>query len=89
MTSTGCPVSVQMSQLRNLPGLSSVWSLFQNHLVRMPVRDGGDPVHRGRAADDDGRCPAGTARHSEVGRLTGKLHVVTIEPLRAAEEPPK
>jgi hypothetical protein len=25
----------------------------------------------------------------EVGRLRGKLQVVTIEPMRAAEEPPK
>src|SRR5215468_7006462 len=88
MTSTGWPVSVQMSQLRNLPGLSSLWSVFENHLVRIPCVtaamvsiESGPPTSTG--------APAGTAMHVEVGRFTGKLQVVTIEPRRAAEEPPK
>lgn len=34
-------------------------------------------------------APMGTAINTDVGKFTGKLQVVTIDPERAAEEPPK
>src|ERR1700691_5228656 len=77
-----------MSQLRNLPGFKSLWSASENHLVRMPCVTAaiqsievGPPTSTG--------APVATATHVEVGRFTGNPHVVTIEPKRAAEEPPK
>ena len=61
---------------------------FENHLVRIPVvtaamvsMEVGPPTMTG--------LPTGTAMQTEVGRLTGKLQLDTIEPKRAAEEPPK
>ena len=88
ITSTGWPVSVQMSQLKNLPGLSRLNSLSENHLVRMPwVTAAIQSIASGPPTTTG--APRGTAMSVDVGRLSGKLHVVTIEPRRAAEDPAK
>ncbi len=74
ITSTGWPVKVQMSQLKNLPGLSRLNSLSENHLVRDALGDRGHPVHRVRSADDHGLAQGhgherrGREVHREVAR---------------------
>src|SRR6202789_2618361 len=77
-----------MSLESHLPGLSRLWSASENHLVRMPCVTAaiqsiasGPPTITG--------APRGTAMSVDVGRLTGKLQGVTIEPCRAADDPPK
>src|SRR5438477_6628748 len=87
ITSTGWPVREQISQLSRLPGFSNVCNAFENHLVRNPRVTAaivsmlvGPPTSTG--------APRGTAMHTEVGRLTGKPQLDTIDVVRAAEEPP-
>src|SRR5262245_30214402 len=76
-----------MILLRRGPALRNFLRESANHLVRMPrvtaaitSIESGPPTSTGR--------PFGTDRQNDVGRLTGKLHELTIEPSRPADEPP-
>ncbi|MBK6531961.1 MAG: hypothetical protein IPF99_20855 [Deltaproteobacteria bacterium] len=80
----------QITRLSRDPGLarSTAWSRSETHFVRMPCvtaamrsSAGGPPTSTGG--------PIGTAMQTEVGRLIGKLQVITMSVSRAIDEPAK
>jgi len=64
----------------------NLWSMSLNHLVRMALVmaanqsiEGGPPTRTG--------APMGTAMQTDVGRLMGKLQVITRSVSRAIDDP--